>query len=186
MKKFLVVLACVGLITGYYRKDIGTFARNELDRRLYLPEIRAAADSVSMDPLFLTAIVFVESKFEKTAVSASGAHGLMQLMPSTALQVAKENKIRDSDLFDPKTNLRLGSLYLNDLLKEFADTHLAVAAYNGGPNAVKEWLRDSDGDTDIEKFGKKETRKYVKSVDKTYQKLRRLSSLWNWIRPYVD
>jgi soluble lytic murein transglycosylase-like protein len=93
--------------------------------------IRAASRKYSLDPALVKAVIHAESKFDPQAVSPRGAMGLMQLDPVTV----KELKIRDP--FNPKYNIDGGVRYLRGLLDTFeGDKHLALAAYNAGPNRV--------------------------------------------------
>ncbi|QDE30772.1 MULTISPECIES: transglycosylase SLT domain-containing protein [Shewanella] len=113
-----------------------------------------------------------ESAFYPYATSGVGARGLMQLMPATAKQTAKKNKIRFNnvkDLYDPKVNIMLGSAYYSELLKQFNQNRvLATAAYNAGPGSVRRWLRASNGSLDVMSFIETipytETREYVQAV----------------------
>lgn len=113
-----------------------------------------------------------ESAFYPYATSGVGARGLMQLMPATAKQTAKKNKIpfkHVKDLYDPKVNIMLGSAYYSELLKQFDQNRvLATAAYNAGPGSVRRWLKASDGTLDvmtfIETIPYTETREYVQAV----------------------
>lgn len=186
MKRLLFLILCLVAGIIYFRKEIYVHARREADIRFFLPEIRQAAEANSLSPRFVMSMVYVESKFKPRAVSPSGAQGLMQVMPATAKQIAAKKKIRDTDLFDPKTNLTIGTLYVRQLVGEFEDTHLALAAYNGGPGAVKEWIEANKGDTNIDHFGKKETREYVKSVNQAHERLEILHSYWQKVKPYVE
>ena len=86
----------------------------------------------------MKAIITVESRWNPRATSKSGARGLMQLMPETAAALG----VKDS--YDPEENIRAGVKYLGELNKQFRhlswrerQTHV-VAAYNAGPNLVKE------------------------------------------------
>lgn len=104
--------------------------------------------------------------------SPAGARGLMQLMPATARQTASRNGIGTSnlDLYDPYTNIRLGTHYMAELMEEFEGNRvLAAAAYNAGPNRVKQWLRRTADnplpvDMWIETIPFAETRGYVQNV----------------------
>ncbi len=81
-----------------------------------------------------------ESSFDPAVVSPAGAHGLMQLMPSTARAVSG-HRLDAAALFDPATNMAIGEAYLSGLLNRFGGTvPVAVAAYNAGPNRVRQWL----------------------------------------------
>jgi soluble lytic murein transglycosylase len=96
----------------------------------------------------------------------------MQLMPGTARETAGRVGVRvnDNDLYRPEINITLGSRYLADLLEQFNGNRvLAAAAYNAGPNRVRQWLRrtaDSPLPLDmwIETIPFTETRGYVQNV----------------------
>jgi len=111
--------------------DPTVYRRN---RNRHSPMINAAARRVSLRPELLHAVVRAESSYDPKALSKAGAVGLMQLMPGTA----KRYGVRDP--WDPVQNVKGGSQYLRDLLKEFKnDLKLALAAYNAGENAVKKY-----------------------------------------------
>jgi len=119
----------------------------------YYPIIRAQASQMGVNPLLIASLVRVESHFREGDVSHAGAIGLMQLMPGTALWIARKigqplpSGATQSDaiavaLADPQINIRLGSWYMAYLLRMFnGDLPEAVAAYNAGPNRVQGWLR---------------------------------------------
>ena len=105
------------------------------------------------------------------ARSHAGAMGLMQLMPATARSVArkvlKRKPPRRHELFEPDTNIALGSAYLKQMKGELGDSSvLATAAYNAGPHRVTRWLpkRTLPADIWIELVPFKETRGYLRRV----------------------
>ena len=74
-------------------------------------------------------------------------------------------------LFDPEINIEFGCWYLNNLLSEFDDLSLALAAYNGGSGNVTKWLNDPEYSSDGENLTYipfKETKKYVDKVSTRY------------------
>ena len=95
--------------------------------------IRTAADKYNVDPSLLSAIAETESNYNQSAVSSAGAVGIMQLMPDTAASLGVNP-------YDAQQNVEGGAKYLQGLLNTFGgDVRKAVAAYNAGPNAVKEY-----------------------------------------------
>lgn len=139
---------------------------------------RETLDTVStrneeLDLTFLYAIARQESAFITDARSSAGAMGLMQLMPGTARDAAREMNLPltgTPDLFDPNVNLTLGSHYLAKMLRSFDGNRiLAAAAYNAGPARVRRWLDDESMkglplDIWIETLPFGETRGYVQNV----------------------
>jgi soluble lytic murein transglycosylase len=121
---------------------------------------------------WLIALARQESAFHEEASSPAGARGLMQLMPSTAQDVATKNNIEykgTDDLYNPDTNIGLGSLYFGEMLKRFKNSRiLAIAAYNAGPSRAKRWHKKTGGklpfDAWIEAIPFNETRNYVQNV----------------------
>lgn len=107
----------------------------------YARPIRSAARRMRLDPMLVAALIRQESAFEKNAQSASNAFGLMQLLPKTARPLAHRLRMRYSEeqLLDPLYNLRLGTVYLSDLLKSFHSAEAALAAYNAGEDRVTLW-----------------------------------------------
>ena len=117
------------------------------------------------------AIVRQESLFQYNALSPAGAVGLMQLMPRTAAEVARKEKIgkrlRRSDLLKPELNVALGAAYLASLLaKHDGDYVRSIAAYNAGESAVARWWRRAQGDPSmfLERMTYRETRSYLRRV----------------------
>jgi soluble lytic murein transglycosylase len=124
-----------------------------------------------LNPAIVYGLIRRESAFNENAHSPAGARGLMQLMPGTARQIAKDFKERwkgSKSLYQPVTNIRYGSYYYRKLLKQFDGNYaLALAAYNAGPNRVKQWLPEDQSlpaDIWIETIPYHETREYVVNV----------------------
>jgi soluble lytic murein transglycosylase len=137
----------------------------------YLSEVQNNADRQQLDPAIIFGLIRQESMLDKNARSAVGARGLMQIMPETGQQIArnlKEPWQTENSLFNPQVNIRYGAFYYKQLLNRFNEHFaLAMAAYNAGPNRVDKWLPDEKAvpaDVWIETIPYKETRKYVTSV----------------------
>lgn len=150
---------------------------------LYAKYIAKEAKAKNVDPLLAQALIREESRYHVHAVSVSHALGLMQLMPATALGVAKRLGVpinSNADIHKPENNLRLGIDYLSYVLGRFKGNALyAVASYNGGPNAVQRWAARAPGDTDVfvENIPFTETRDYVRKV---------FGSYWNYQSVYAS
>jgi soluble lytic murein transglycosylase-like protein len=118
--------------------------------------INEAAKTHGVDPRLVAAVASRESAWNATAVSRTGACGIMQLMPSTARHLGVSN------IFDSRENIFGGTRYLRALLDSFnGDVDLTLAAYNAGPGAVQ-------------KFGGippyRETQDYVRHVRAAYER----------------
>lgn len=136
-------------------------------------DVHAAAEG--FDPVFVLALVRVESGFSRSARSRRGAVGLMQIMPDTAREMALRLGL-DPDrvvLDDPDTNIRLGIKYLNVLRQEFGEDRVALlAAYNAGPKKAREWRQG--GTLSLDAISFPETKMFVQRVLATERWIRRL------------
>ena len=131
--------------------DIPTSGDPELDLIIYKTGLNHG-----VDPRFLHAVIWQESKYKNQAKSHAGAQGLMQLMPATAKRFGCE------DPYDQVENITAGTKYLSWLLKRFeGNVALALAGYNAGEGSVDKY----DG---IPPYN--ETRNYVKIISHRYGK----------------
>ncbi len=109
------------------RRVAGRFPDEESARR-FLGLVRYEAMRAGLDPHLVLAVIDVESKFRKYAVSRSGARGLMQVMPFWIEQIGSKS----NNLFDERTNLRYGCVILRHYLdREHGNMANALARYNG-------------------------------------------------------
>jgi soluble lytic murein transglycosylase-like protein len=120
--------------------------------------VEEVAGQYKVDPLLVHAMIHVESRYNKYAVSPKGAEGLMQLIPSTARRMGVRNS------FDTRQNVEGGVKYLKQLQDRFGDLRYALAAYNAGENAVERHRG-------IPPYA--ETQEYVYQVGRRYGDLRR-------------
>jgi tetratricopeptide (TPR) repeat protein len=151
--------------------------------RPYEALVQKFAARRSLDPAFVYALMRQESGFDCDIKSGAGAVGLMQLMPATAKTLAKKDGWPD---FDPQTlnlaetNIRLGTIYLRDLKKDYDDNYCFVLTnYNAGPEATRRWLTafgSKPVENMVEDISYWETRDYVKKVMGNYWTYR---ILWN-------
>ncbi len=144
------------------------------------PRIPNLTRGLQADIALVHALIRQESQFDKDAQSSAGALGLMQLMPTTAQEVARKrgwdyNKGMLTN--NPRYNVQLGTAYLNDLLVRFGNSYpLALASYNAGSGRVRGWMSEMgdprSGKLDwvdwIEMIPIYETRNYVQRVMENY------------------
>lgn len=96
----------------------------------------------SIDPLLIISLIMTESSFKKGQRSYRGAEGLMQVIPSTAKEVAKKWGVewpKDINLWNPSLNIRVGSAYLFELILKFRSVQKAIIAYNLGETNLREF-----------------------------------------------
>ncbi|HET8946661.1 MAG TPA: lytic transglycosylase domain-containing protein [Candidatus Polarisedimenticolia bacterium] len=131
------------LKTALLLRDNLEAVRLKLPRSTYQEMVDAISDAAiryDVPPETILAVIRIESNFDVNATSESGAVGLMQLLPSTAEEVARELRLpwsgEEQQLRDPSVNIRLGTHYLTKLLNRFDDLSQALAAYNEGPERV--------------------------------------------------
>lgn len=154
----------------------------------YRQHVTEAAELFGTDPYLILSVMKVESGFAPAATSRRGAIGLMQVMPDTGRWIVTEvkptglewmaNGWTDSDLYDPRRNVLIGSWYLSYLERLFGDTRIALAAYNSGQGRVSSWMQGeqlrageqfSTDDIPVE-----ETRNFVRRVLAVREWYRRL------------
>lgn len=177
-KQQLEAAALVAGDWGWHDRAIVSLKRsghfNDLDLRfplVYRDIVESNAAEHNLDPSWVYGVMRQESGFAVDARSAAGALGLMQLMPRVGRSTAKRLKLNVSGsdaILEVENNLRLGTAFLQNLLKRHSGNELlATAAYNAGPSRVRSW-RPHDGslpaDVWVETIPYEETRDYVKNV----------------------
>jgi len=164
---------------GAFERMISTSERTQVEidfgQRFPTPlhsEVAGFATPLGLDEPWIYGLIRQESRFSPVARSATGAQGLMQLMPATARFVAHRLAVTDyapERIAEPELNLRLGTAYLKMVLDDLDGSPvLATAAYNAGPARVRQWraalTRPLDGLIFTETIPLAETREYVKRV----------------------
>ena len=164
MKRFILIslIVIVSVITFFL-----LFA-NVLFPIKYRSEIIAAAKTYGVEPALIAAVINAESSFVPNKVSPKNAIGLMQLLPTTAASLTNQ----EINLYDPKTNIMLGTKYLAYLIKKFNDVETALFAYNAGEGNVAKWLNERN-ETRLESCPFKETNAYVKKIKTSLKFYRR-------------
>lgn len=176
-KKIWMVIILILLII------IILLSRNSVLKSIYPKKYSEYVEKYSkeydVDENLIYAMIKAESNFKNEAQSHKSAKGLMQLMDSTAKDVAKSLKIdsENIDLFDPETNIMLGTKYISTLIKKYENIEIAVVAYNAGIGNVDMWIEqekiNADG-SNIDNVPYKESNNYVRKIlnfYKTYKEI---------------
>ncbi len=145
----------------------------------YWDLIKKYAAANQLDPYLVAALIAQESTFVRDIRSPVRAVGLMQLMPTTARQMARKLNMRYSTalLTNPDASIRIGTAYLAQNIKEFGSLHYVLASYNAGEKAVRRWIAERPGlptDEFIDDIPYPETQNYVKRILGTAEDYRRL------------
>ena len=117
------------------------------------------------DPMFVMAIILTESSFKKGQKSHVGARGLMQVVPFVGEDVAERAGVEwqgKESLFEPETNIKLGTLHLFEQILEFGDIKKALVAYNYGETRLRGMIREN----------KPLPKKYLNKVMENYKMLK--------------
>jgi soluble lytic murein transglycosylase len=141
--------------------------------------IRQQAHEKDLDPAFLAAVIYQETKF-RPRTSSAGAKGLMQILPNTAEFIARKSggtRFEIADLANPQVNIAYGAWYLRYLMDKYHENVvLTAAAYNAGERNVDDWVQRAGGTAQFDAARDipfPETRSYVSGVldhQKAYRK----------------
>lgn len=184
MKKrtyFLIVAIVIMIVLLFTVFKPINWVLKKLYKLEYSEYVYQYAEENNIDPLLVFAIIKAESNFNHSIQSSSGAIGLMQLMESTAIEMAKEVKqeiVVKEALYNPEINIKIGTFYYAYLIQHYeGNEHLALAAYNAGMGNVDKWIKEgiikADG-SDLENIPYKETNHYVRKIIRDYKIYQRL------------
>lgn len=146
----------------------------KLYKKDYSEYVSKYAEEYDIDENLIYALIKAESNFNEKAVSHQNAKGLMQLMQSTAQDLANRSQIKltKDNILEPDININLGTQYIALLLNKYDSIEVALAAYNAGSGNVDRWIKNgtikSDG-SDIENVPYKETNTYVRKIMRNYK-----------------
>ncbi|MEK6629900.1 MAG: transglycosylase SLT domain-containing protein [Acidobacteriota bacterium] len=148
--------------------------------RDYWPLITKYSALNGLDPYMVTALMAQESTFDARVVSGANAIGLMQVVPSTGRLYARKLGLRGystKKLTVPDTNVRIGTAYFADLVRQFGDEYFALAGYNAGDSRAVRWKAERPGldrDEFIDDIPFPETQNYLRRVIGTAEDYRAL------------
>jgi soluble lytic murein transglycosylase len=157
------------------RRALDEIGHSPENYRLYFPVLEretliTSSKENGLDPVLVAALIRQESNFNPQATSPAGARGLMQVMPAVGKDLAASKGIGPWDpdmLYDPATNIKLGTAHLTGLVRKYPEVVKQLAAYNAGESRVDKWST-KNGANDPEVFTERipfvETRDYVRTI----------------------
>jgi soluble lytic murein transglycosylase len=147
----------------------------------YWPQIKHYSAEHQLDPYLMAALIAQESNFTADVKSPANAYGLMQIVPATGRQYARTlnlaKKFSIGMLTTADTNLKMGTAYFADLVRQYGGVPYALATYNAGPGRIVRWKAAKpglDADEFIDDIPFPETQGYVKKILGTAEDYRRL------------
>ena len=159
---------------NYFAVDIPALPRpywEALFPKAYWSDVRKYSELNGLDPYLVASLIRQESEFNALALSRANAVGLMQLLPKTGKNVAKQVKLKRfsaPQLYTPAVNLQLGTRYFKEMVDKYSGQfEYALAAYNAGSDRVGEWLEQGhyrDPQEFVESIPFTETREYVQAI----------------------
>jgi soluble lytic murein transglycosylase len=193
LSQFLLALLVVLAIAELAYLD---WQRNQPKESIYDPVIVAVAREDDVDPFLIRALIWRESHFDPTTYGLAKEHGLMQVTPEAGAEWAKAMKIsgfQPDDLFDPVTNIRAGTWYLNRALHRWDDTDdpmpFALAEYNAGRSNALKWVDPAnprDPNAFVQRITFPTTRKYVEVILERRAEYRVSLARDRWYRAFVS
>lgn len=180
LKKFITILITIAFILLIIFGGF-IFIMKQIYPKKYENIVEKYAEEYQIDENMIFALIKAESNFEEDVISNRGAVGLMQLMESTAEEIASNLNYNDfvvEDLKEPEVNIQFGVKYFSELLNHYQNNYLlALTAYNAGIGNVEKWIENEiiqpDG-SDIENIPFQETNMYVRKILRDYDIYKKL------------
>jgi soluble lytic murein transglycosylase len=154
--------------------------------RYYVP-VRAAAERYRVPPHLVAALIWRETRFQPYRRGPAGELGMMQILPASAGEWAKAERLRDFRsvaLFDPATNILAGTWYLGRALDRWSSRDdpvpYALAEYNAGRSTTIRWAEDmaAHPSDPTEGIGYPTTQRYVRAIIARYRAFGKPWQLW--------
>jgi len=164
-------------IIDYYNNNMPADEKYQIANEIYRMSMKYT--NLNIDLICATITHESALTWKKDVVSPVGALGLMQIMPQTGEELAKEEGVKwtspEKILFDPILNIRLGCRYLSNLVHEY-EIDGGLAAYNGGEKRAALWIKNRNHKTDWTILWE-ETRTYVPAILKLYAKFQQQTGI---------
>ncbi|MCL1794954.1 MAG: lytic transglycosylase domain-containing protein [Oscillospiraceae bacterium] len=175
----IMIMIAVSVGLGYAYDKISNWFEKRSHPLEYTEIVEKYSEEYSVPKEMVFGVIKAESGFRSDVVSSAGAVGLMQITEVTFdwLTARMGENLSKGLLYDPETNIKYGTYYLGYLYKEFGNWDIVLAAYNAGPNKVKNnWLNNPEYiiENEIVYIPIEETRTYIQRVNKNRETYKRL------------
>lgn len=172
---FILILIFIVVIEIIKIFNVKEYILENIYPTTYSEYVYKYSEENDIDPLLTFAIIKAESNFNPDAISNSSAIGLMQLVETTAKEIAEKDlnmSFSKDILYNPEYNIKIGTTYYAKLIKKYnGNMGISLAAYNAGIGKVDGWIKDGiikeDG-SDLENIPYKETNNYVRKILRDY------------------
>ena len=172
--KIILIVLIISIVFGF----VFDFALDQIEHAIYpqpdqyIESVQKYSERFNVPEELIWAVIKTESGFDSSAVSSVGAVGLMQLTEATFNEISTQRLkegLAAGMRYDPDTNIRYGTYYLSYLYQRYGNWDAALAAYNGGLGNVDSWI-DENGKLSVNDIPFRETRNYVKKVNRARRK----------------
>lgn len=145
----------------------------------YTEYVEKYAEQFNIEKEIIYAMIKAESNFKANAISSKDALGLMQILESTANEVAEELQleITKEEIVKPEINIALGSKYLSNLIKKYGNIELAIASYNAGIGNVDSWIEKRNNKKRWNRYRKHTIQRNKQLRKKSIKKLRNIQRI---------
>ena len=177
--KFILLLILAAAVAGIYSFVNSPYYPVLFYKKANVDDvIEETARRYNIDPAFVKAVIWQESRFNQNIVDSKGEIGLMQIRPEKGAVTdwKKEHNIAvpcPGVLFRPELNIEIGTWYLSRALHRWEgykyQYELALSEYNAGRKGMKKWIPQHPDDEVTEKITISSTKEYVKSIMKRYR-----------------
>ena len=180
MKKLLsIILIIIIIIFGINYNKIKNITLKKIYKIDYSEYVEKYSEEYQVDKYLIYATIKAESNFNEEAISSKGAKGLMQLMQTTAEEIAAKINIEitEENILNPDININIGTKYISTLIQKYQNIELSLSAYNAGSGNVDKWIANGtlkDDGSDIENVPYKETNNYVRKILRDYEVYKKL------------
>jgi len=182
MKKtiIIIIIIFVSIGLGYAYEQVSTALEKRAHPILYSEFVEKYSQEYSVPQYIIYSVIKVESSFRSDVESDRNAIGLMQITPDTFewLMTKTKEDLPVKLLYDPETNIKYGTFFLQYLYAEFENWDTSFAAYNAGRGAVNGWLKNPQyavgNQLIIENIPFPETKDYIRKVNNNKEMYKKL------------